>query len=339
MQWKKFTIETTTQAEEFVSGVLISCGISSIEVEDKVPISEEDKKKMFIDILPDQKEDDGIAYVSFYLEPEEDEKTLIEEIKTSLEEGREFLDIGTCTITASKTEDKDWINNWKEFFKPFRVDNTIVIKPTWEELTDSKPEDMVIEIDPGTAFGTGAHETTKLCILNLKKYLKSGDKVLDLGYGSGILSIVSRKLGSEYVMGTDIDPIAVEVSAENAHVNHIKAAYSLEAPGASAKIDKELEEAAGEGCAFYACNVIEDEKARNIIGSGYNIVVANILADVIIPLSKYVKEFMKEDGYFISSGIIDMKADEVKTALTENGYDIVEETRMGDWVSYVAKIK
>lgn len=343
MRWKKFTIQTTTKAEELVSNLLMELGIDSIEVEDKIPISQEDKKKMFIDILPEQQEDDGVANITFYSEETKEVTELLEKIEDGMQELALFTDIGTGLITISETEDTDWINNWKEFFKPFRIDEDIIIKPTWESLENIKENDMIIEIDPGTAFGTGSHETTKLCVLNLKKYLKKEDWVLDLGSGSGILSIISRKLGASYVIGTDIDSNAVLVSAENCKVNHLDQAV-LEAPPYSLKGIKSEEEnikkvfqAAKTGCGFFCCDVISDKKARKAFGNQYDIVVANILADVIIPLSAVAKEFLKQGGYFISSGIIDIKAQEVKEAILLNGFDIIEETKMGDWFSYIAK--
>ena len=187
MKWKKLTIETTTQAVDFISGLLAELGIEGIEVEDNVPLSEEDKEKMFIDILPELPEDDGTARVNCYLELDQDLEDTAARIQAGLEEFRTFVDVGIGHISFGETEDKDWMNNWKEFFKPFRVDDSIVIKPTWEKLENSCPDDLIVEIDPGTAFGTGAHETTKLCIGNLKKYLKEGDALLDVGCGSGIL--------------------------------------------------------------------------------------------------------------------------------------------------------
>lgn len=221
MKWKKLTIETTTQAVDFISGLLAELGIEGIEVEDNVPLSEEDKEKMFIDILPELPEDDGTARVNCYLELDQDLEDTAARIQAGLEEFRTFVDVGTGHISFGETEDKDWMNNWKEFFKPFRVDDSIVIKPTWEKLENSCPDDLIVEIDPGTAFGTGAHETTKLCIGNLKKYLKEGDALLDVGCGSGILSIIGMKLGAGCAVGTDIDANAVETAKENAQINHL----------------------------------------------------------------------------------------------------------------------
>lgn len=331
MKWKKLTLETTTEAVDLVSSMLDEIGIQGIEIEDKVPITEEEKQRMFIDILPDLGPDDGVANVNFYLDVEEDENEIILKVKEGLEELSAFVNIGSGEIKASETEDKDWMNNWKEFFKPFRVDDTIVIKPTWETLSEVKDTDLVIEIDPGTAFGTGSHETTKLCILNMKKYMKPGDNLLDLGCGSGILSIIGMKLGAKLAVATDIDENAVNASVENAEVNHLNV-KRLEGSDTVLRNEGLLELLDG--------NVIDDVNLRKNIGQNcYDVVVSNILADVIIPLSDVVAEFMKPDGVWISSGIIDMKEEEVKQALDKNGFDIVEVTKMGDWVSIVAKVR
>lgn len=329
MKWNKLSLETTSEAVDLVSNLLEELGINGIEIEDKVQLTEEEKNRMFIDILAELPEDDGVAYVNFYLDVDVDTKEMIDKVQEGLEELRLFVNVGSGTIIESQTEDKDWINNWKEFFKPFRVDDTIIIKPTWEELTDKQEGDLVIEIDPGTAFGTGAHETTKLCILNLKKYLKPGDELLDIGCGSGILSIVGNKLGAKCEVAIDIDVNASNISVENAEVNHIKV------------IRKSREEKAlrDEGLLeIYDGNVMGDTALCENIGFGcYDIVVANILADIIIPLSGMVADFMKPGAIFISSGIIDMKADEVKEAILKNGFEIVEITTMKDWTSFVAR--
>lgn len=339
MKWKKFTLKTTTEAVELISAMLAELGIDSVEIEDNRPLSEEDCKRMFIDILPELPPDEGTAFVSFYLEEGEAEEGLLTAVTDGLLELDSFVDTGEKTITVSETEDADWIDNWKEFFHPFRVDDTIIIKPTWEKLEEKRDGDMVIEIDPGTAFGTGSHETTKLCILSLKKQMKGGERVLDLGCGSGILSIAARKLGASYVLGTDIDENAVLVSKENTRQNHITSAAGLKPPGMEPAADKDVLAAAESGCSYICCNVLSEECEKSFLGTGYDIVVANILADVIVPLSGLAGSFLKPGGMFISSGIIHAKAEEVKEALLLNQFEIVEQTQMGDWVSYLARKK
>ena len=325
MIWKKITIETTTEAEDMISYTLGELGVEGIEVEDKVPLSEEDRKAMYIDILPELPPDDGIALISCYIDnPETDVNALVKEIEVALEDMRQYMDIGSGKLTLDETEDKDWINNWKEFFHPFWL-NQILIKPTWipESEVERKPGDIMIEIDPGTAFGTGSHETTKLCIEQLEKHLTGTETVLDVGCGSGILSIIAAKLGAGQIFGVDIDPLAVEASVENCQVNHIPDAQVT----------------------FMCGDVIGDaefpEKMAQEKGSlpQYDIVVANILADVIIPLSAMVAPYMKPDGIFISSGIINTKEEAVRQALLDNGFEIIETSYMKDWVSFTAKQK
>lgn len=318
MKYTKISLKTTTEAVDLISNLFDELGLEGIQIEDNIPLSEEDKKAMFIDILPELPEDDGTAIVSSYFEPDSfNIEDLIQKIQDGLEEIAMFTNIGEGTIQLGDTDDKDWINNWKEFFKPFRVADDIVIKPTWEELKEVNSEDIVIEIDPGTAFGTGSHETTKLCIQALCKYITPSTELLDVGCGSGILSIIGLKLGAKHAIGTDIDSNALTATLENVEVNHIKE----------------------EQFSVLAGNIMDDKTMQEKIGmKKYDIVVANILADVIIPLSGMIQQHMKDDGVFISSGIIDMKKEEVKKALLTNGFEIIETIEMGDWVSFVAKI-
>ncbi len=319
MKWTKVTIETTTQATDMLSYVLDEYGVEGIEVEDKIPLSEADKKAMFIDILPELPPDDGVAEISCYIDDKIDVKDLCRYISEQLEEMSAYMAVGTGKISLGETKDKDWINNWKEFFHPFRLEDNIVIQPTWTEIADAKEDDIVIHIDPGTAFGTGSHETTKLCISNLKKYIRTDGStdVMDAGCGSGILSIIALKLGARKVYGIDIDELAVKASKENLALNDIPEEKYTIVQG----------------------NVIEDKEfAQSVASIGkYDIVVANILADVIIPLSAEIRPFMKENGVFITSGIIDMKEQAVKDALLQNGFEIIDVTHMGEWVSIVAK--
>ena len=316
MKYTKVSLKTTTEAVDFISNLFDEIGLEGIQIEDNIPLSEEDKKAMYIDILPELPEDDGTAIVSSYFDPANFE---VPQLQRKIEEGLKelslFINIGEGTLQFSDTDDKDWLNNWKEFFKPFRVADDIIIKPTWEELPEHKEGDLVIEIDPGVAFGTGAHETTKLCILGLRKYITSDTQLLDVGCGSGILSIIGLKLGAKHALGTDIDEHALEATKENIVVNHI----------------------AGEQFDLLAGNIISEEEIQQKVGmKKYDVVVANILADIIIPLSGEIMQHMKEDGVFISSGILNTKADEVQDALLKNGFKIIEKNEMGDWVSFVA---
>ena len=323
MVWTKLSIDTTVEAVDILSAFLDEKGVEGIMIEDNVPLTEEEKKAMFVDIPLVNGEDDGTAKVSCFIDESFDIDTLKADIVAELTRLSAFLPVGSMNITLSNTEDKDWINNWKQFFKPFRLYDNIVIKPTWEELEDVKEDDIVVEIDPGIAFGTGSHETTRLCIGQLKKYLKNNDSVFDVGSGSGILSIISIFLGAGFVHGMDIDEVAVRASLENREFNNI-----------------------GEDKLVFTCgNLLDESSGKSDIekalsvngGKKYDIVVANILADVIIPLSGVVRPLIKENGYFITSGIIDMKEEEVKEALVKNGFEIVDVVHMNDWVSIIAK--
>ena len=317
MQWRKFTLNTTTEATDFVIGMLAENGIDSFEIEDRKPLSEEDKKAMFVDILPDPQDDDGRARIIFYMDSdasEEEVAQILQGIRAGLEELRSFTGVGEGSIEESYTEDKDWVNNWKQFFKPFSVDDNL-IKPTWESVDNLKDYKMVIEIDPGTAFGTGLHETTQLCIRQLRKYITADSRLLDIGCGSGILTIIGRKLGAFEALGIDIDEAAVKASVENAEVNHVT-----------------------EHIAFIGGNILEDKELQEQVGYDcYDIVAANILADVIIPLSRMVAPHMKVGGLFITSGIIDTKEADVVAAIRENPMlELKEITRQKDWVNVTA---
>lgn len=316
MKWIKISLKTTTEAVDFVSSLFDELGLEGIQIEDNVPLSQEDKEAMFIDILPELPPDEGEAVITSYVSPQRNLEELKREIAEGLTEISSFVNTGEGSITTEETDDGDWINNWKAFFKPFRVAEDIVIKPTWETLEEQREDDLIIEIDPGTAFGTGAHETTRLCITGLRKYITPETKLLDVGCGSGILSIIGLKLGAEKAVGTDIDPAALKATHENMEVNHISEGQFT----------------------AYAGNMIEDQELKDKVGyRKYDIVAANILADVIVPLSGVIRPHMKPGGLFISSGIIDMKKDEVEEALLKNGFEIVEVNEMGDWVSFVAK--
>lgn len=316
MKWIRFTLDTHTEAVDILSYKLSEIGVEGIEIEDHMPLSEEDKKKMFVDILPDPEDNDGTAKVHFYMEPENcnPEKVMLQ-VQDILQEVKQFCEIGKGTISLSETEDKDWINNWKTFFKPFRASEDIVIKPTWVDYEKEKENDVLIEIDPGIAFGTGSHETTKLCIQALDRYVKNGDSVLDVGCGSGILSIAALKLGAKHATAIDIDEVAVKVAAENMAVNHItEKDYTL-----------------------FAGDLISNSYIKVRAGSGHDIVVANILADVIIPLTAIIRPHLKKGGLYITSGIIDTKEAEVRKALEDAGFEILAVEHMKEWCCFIAR--
>lgn len=318
MKWKKFTLKTTTEAVDYLSSMFDEIGIQGIEIEDNIPLTESETKGMFIDILPELPPDDGTAKVSFYLDDDDDAEAILKEVEAGIEELRQYVEVGEGTILTSETEDKDWINNWKQYFKPFTVDH-ILIKPTWEEIPKEHEDKLLIQIDPGTAFGTGKHETTQLCIRQLEKYVKPGDKVLDLGTGSGILGITALKLGAEYVFGTDLDENAITAVHENLKANDIPK----------------------EKFGMIQGNIIDEKSVQDAAGyECYDIAVANILADIIIMIQKEVPAHIKKGGIFITSGIIDMKEQVVKDALSANeAFEILEVTRQGEWVSITAKRK
>lgn len=317
MKWKKYTIETTTAAEDYMAQALMEIGIEGIEIEDNIPLTKADQADMFIDFLPELPPDEGKSNISFYIEDDGSDQTeILKQVKITLEDMRKFVDVGSGVITSSETEDLDWINNWKKYFSSFTIGN-ILIKPTWEEWKEEDKDKFMIEIDPGISFGTGKHETTQLCIKELVKYIgEDHPKVLDVGCGSGILSIVALKLGAREVVGTDIDADCMTSTRANMEVNH-------------------LDECLG---TFYVGNLIDDVELQEKVGTEeYEIVVANILADVIIPMAPVIPARLKKGGYFITSGIIDFKENEVKEAIEAAGMEIVQINHQGEWVNITAR--
>ena len=315
MKWNKFRLKTTTEAEDIVSSMLMDLGIEGVEIEDKVPLTQADKEQMFVDILPEIEADDGVAYLSFYLDDGEDTDTVLANVKKELEEMKSFLDIGECTIEESETEDVDWVNNWKKYFHQFYVDDVLII-PSWEEVKPEDEDKMIIHIDPGTAFGTGMHETTQLCIRQIRKYGTPQTRILDVGCGSGILGMLALKFGAEYSVGTDLDPCAIDATYENMEVNGIeKSQYEV-----------------------MIGNIIDDKEVQDKVGyEKYDIVVANILADVLVPLTPIIVHQLKKGGIYITSGIIDMKEETVVNAVKEAGLEVLEVTYQGEWVSVTAR--
>lgn len=315
MKWNKFRLQTTTQAEDVVSSILTDLGIEGVEIEDKVPLTQKEKEQMFVDILPESTPDDGVAYLSFYLEESEDKEAVLEKVRKELDEMREFMDLGPCTIEESQTEDVDWVNNWKQYFHQFYVDDILII-PSWEDV---KPEDegkMIIHIDPGTAFGTGMHETTQLCIRQIKKYVTDTTRILDVGCGSGILGMLALKFGADYSVGTDLDPCAIDATHENMKENGVsKDRYEV-----------------------MIGNIIDDKEIQDRVGyEKYDIVAANILADVLVALTPVIVNQLKPGGIYITSGIIDDKEEVVKQAVNDAGLELLDVTYQGEWVCVTAR--
>lgn len=315
MKWNKFRLTTTTEAEDIVSSMLMDLGIQGVEIEDKVPLTQSDKEQMFVDILPETEADDGVAYLSFYLEEDEDKEKVIADVRAELQDMASYLNVGACTIEESQTEDVDWVNNWKQYFHQFYVDDILII-PSWEEVKPEDSDKIVIHIDPGTAFGTGMHETTQLCIRQIRKYTTPETTILDVGCGSGILGMLALKFGAKYSVGTDLDPCAIEATYENMEVNGI---------------NKDMYE-------VMIGNIIDDKDVQDKVGYGkYDIVVANILADVLVALTPVIVDQLKDGGIYITSGIIDDKEETVVEAVKAAGLEVLEVTYQGEWVSVTAR--
>lgn len=326
MKWMKFRIKTLVEAEDLIISELYDMGLEGAQIEDKVPLSPLEKERMFVDIPPETEADDGVAYLSFFVEEREDgsldldgetadKESVLARIEEALLEVRDFMEIGEGAVTVSETEDIDWINNWKQYFHQFYIDDLLVI-PSWEEV---KPEDCgkkILHIDPGTAFGTGMHETTRLCIGQIKKYVTGETELLDVGTGSGILSILALMYGAKHAVGTDLDPCAVEAVAQNKEANGIAdAAFDL-----------------------LIGNLITEKEIRDKVGNGcYDIVTANILADVLVPLTPVAADCLKPGGVYITSGIIEAKEETVRQAVEAAGLTVLEVNHLGEWVSVTAR--
>ncbi len=326
MKWTRFRIKTITEAEDVIISALYDIGLEGAQIEDRIPLSPLEKEQMFVDILPEGPEDDGIAYLSFFVEEKEDgslelagERVEREEvgrrIREQLEEVSEWMEIGEGSIAVDETEDVDWINNWKQYFHQFKIDDILVI-PSWEKVEAEEDAGLILHIDPGTAFGTGMHETTQLCIRQLRKYVKPGARLLDVGTGSGILAILALKFGAGCALGTDLDICAEGAVAQNCEANDI----------------------APERFELLIGNIITEKEVQDRVGYGcYDIVTANILADVLVPLTPVILHQLKPGGIYITSGIIDDKEQTVVDAVKAAGLEVLEVTYQGEWVSVTAR--
>ena len=312
MKWNKFRIKTTTEAEDIVCSSLMDLGIQGVEVEDKIPLTQREKEQMFVDILPEIDVDDGVAYISFYLEEDEDKEKMLQAVREELKEIGTYVNVGSMEIEESQTEDVDWVNNWKQYFHQFTIDDVLII-PSWEDVQPEDEDKMIIHIDPGTAFGTGMHETTQLCIRQIKKYVTEDTEILDVGCGSGILGMLALKFGAKHSTGTDLDPCAIDATHENMEVNGISRDQYRVMIG----------------------NIIDDKEVQDQVGyDHYDIVAANILADVLVPLTPVILNHLKTGGIYITSGIIEEK---VVEAVKAAGLEVLEVNHQGEWVSVTAR--
>ena len=326
MKWVRFRLKTITDVEDIIISTLYDIGLEGAQIEDKIPLTALEKEQMFVDILPEGPQDDGVAYLNFFVEKQDDGMlrvqdetvdvdTLLKRIENELEDLKMFCEIGEGTVTVDETEDIDWINNWKQYFHQFYIDDILVI-PSWEDIKPEDSERMVLHIDPGTAFGTGMHETTQLCIRQLRKFITPETELLDVGTGSGILAILSLMFGAKHAVGTDLDPCAVPAVAENCETNGI----------------------AVERFDMMIGNIITDKEVQDKVGyEKYDIVVANILADVLVPLTPVIVHQLKPGGIYITSGIINDKEQTVVDAVEAAGLKVFEITYQGEWVSVTAR--
>lgn len=312
MNWNEISVSTTTLAVEIISNIFIELGSKGVMIEDPSDFHLQGQDPLAWDYMEKEVFDFGHEDVRVigYFSSEEDINEKISEIEKRLDYVKSLeLDTGTLEIFKKEVKQENWENEWKKYFNVQKVSKSIVIKPSWEEYTP-KEEEKIIDIDPGMAFGTGTHETTRMCINAIEKYMKKGDSLIDIGCGSGILSIAAAHLGAQKVVAVDLDRLAVKVSKENVELN-----------GFSNTIDVR----------YGDLTDVIDEKA--------DVIVANIIADIIAKLSENIADFMKDGGYFISSGIINDKKDFVVSKLKENNFEIVEEKNDGEWNCIVCRVK
>lgn len=309
--WIEVRVITKSEALEPVSGIFYGLDCKGVAIEDPNDILEREQGPLTwdfadINVLEHKGE---VAVVKAYFSEEDNIEEVLKYINEKMEELKELgIDTGVAKVESEKMYEEDWANNWKKYYKPTKIGDRIVVKPIWEEY-EAKGDELVLELDPGMAFGTGTHETTRMCIQALDKYVKEDSTVFDVGCGSGILAIAAAKLGAKMAIGVDLDPVAVESAKENVGFNNLDNIQIL-----------------------YG-NLVE------VIDGKADIVVANIIAEVICILTEDVKRVLKEDGYFITSGIIHDRVDMVTNKLQEVGFEVVEINKDGEWNCIVAKLK
>lgn len=322
MNWLEVTIYTSKQGLETITGLLLQMGVTGFVIQDPDDFDEfltyQGKTWDYMDEDVEKLKDCETS-IKFYLPENSQGQEIFVEMKNMLarlKETEDGNDYGKLTIDLGNVNEEDWANNWKKYFKPFEVGQKFVIKPTWE-VYDQTTERMILEIDPNSSFGTGQHYTTQLCIEQLETIIKSDHEVLDMGCGSGILSIAALLLGAKHVTAVDIDENSVNIAKDNFLQNHIKP----------------------EQFTVYCGNVMVDDALVQTIGlEKYDVVVANIVADVIIGMKALLKGFLKVDGTLIASGIIGERAQEVQAALESVGFEVLEVTEKNDWVAIKAQL-
>lgn len=319
MSWIKYEIKTTTDAEDIISSVLYDHGIMSVEIKDKTPVPPEKLDGVFTEILPDEPEDDGIAYICFYIDEEDPGKEkMIANADEAVEEIKNIYPDISFELETGRLDNTDWAHNWKKYWHTIRI-NDLFIKPSWEEVTPEMEGHKILSLDPGTAFGTGGHETTKLCITAIQRLIRPGDKILDIGCGSGILTIVSKLYGAGKCLGTDLDKLAITASEDNLKEN-VKDTSDV---------------------TFARGNIVTDDAFKKACGLGeYDLVLANILPEVLVPLSEDVDSHIKPGGHLVYSGILLEKETEVKAALEKNKkLDIIDTLYEGEWLAIISMKK
>ena len=310
MRWNRFTIKTLPEAEDVIISALSDIGVEGVEIEDDIPLTQDEIEQMYVDMLPEAPKGDGTAKLSFYLDEKEDADEVLRKVREVLAQIRQYMEIGEGTIERGQTEDKDWINNWKEHFHQFRVDDILIV-PSWEEAAVDGDVSLILHIDPGTAFGTGMHETTQLVIREIKRLVKPGDLVLDIGTGSGILGITALKFGAAHVFATDLDPCTVNAVEENLAANGI------------AKTDFTL----------LLGNLINDRTVQEAAGfEKYDLVISNIQTEVLLPLTPEAIRHMKPEAYYVMSGILAEKEERILECVSGCGLKVENVTRQGEWV-------
>lgn len=313
MKWTEVLIKVDPQAVEAVTDILYGLGAQGVAIDEPVDVQKLREDELYWDYIDEkllENDTEETKIMAYFSEEETNLPEKIAVIREKIRNLTEFgLSIGSGTVELSNVNQEDWESAWKQYFKPVHVTDRIVVKPEWEEYSPQEGE-IVIEIDPGMAFGTGTHETTSMCINQIEKNLKAGDRVIDIGSGSGILSMAAVLLGAEKATGVDLDPVAVRVALENVELNNLQD-----------KIE------------------ILHGNLTDVIREKADIVVANIMADIILILLEDVREFIKDDGLFISSGIIQEKRAAVEARLLEKNFSIVEVETKGEWCAITAQKK